>query len=361
VSLTNGPLAPIGSPIVVKFVGRVGDTRLLERQVSVVRPVLQRVRFVFDPQARSYDWLAVYDNLPSLAKERFSARVEILPCPQENTILLTSEPSPIKTYGRAFTSQFGHVISSQETWAIRHSRQAYQQGGLRWLYGIGGRHLQTVDEIAAHLPVIKTRHVSIICSAKRNTQALHRKRLMFSMELARLMPELDLFGRGIRPIDDKAEALDPYRYHVVIENYRAPHHWTEKLADAFLGCTLPFYYGAPNAGDYFPEQSFIAIDLKSPSEVARRIRAAIVDNEYAQRMPFILEARRRVIEEYNMISLIAHHVEAFDRRPYEKMGGRILSQRQSRGAHPLLAVQDFCLRAQVTLRNRLPKPADLHA
>jgi hypothetical protein len=353
VTSTNGPLAPVDPLIVVKFVGRVGDIRLLERQVSLARPFLQHVRFVFDPAARSYDWLAVYDNLPALESERFSARAELLPCPQDNTILLTTEPSPIKTYGRAFTSQFGHVISSQEKWAIRHSRHAHQQAGLRWLYGIGGPCVRTVDEIATHPPIVKSRQVSTICSSKRNTQALHRKRLAFSMELARLMPELDLFGHGIRTIGDKAEALDPYRYHVVIENYRAPHHWTEKLADAFLGCTLPFYCGAPNAADYFPAESFIAIDLKSPSEVARRIRAAIADNEYEQRLPFILEARRRVIEEFNMIALIARRVKAFDRRPYAKIGGCILSQRRARSAHPLLAVQDFCVRTQVRVRNRL--------
>ncbi|MEZ6050382.1 MAG: hypothetical protein R3C02_03185 [Planctomycetaceae bacterium] len=45
--------------------------------------------------------------------------------------------------------------------------------------------------------------------------------------------------------------VSDYRYHVAVENHIAEHHWTEKLADAFLGATLPFYFGCPNASDYF--------------------------------------------------------------------------------------------------------------
>lgn len=146
--------------------------------------------------------------------------------------------------------------------------------------------------------------------------------------------------------------LDPYRYHVAVENHRSPHHWTEKLADAFLGCALPFYFGAPNAADYFPPESFVAIDINRPQETARRIQAAIESGEYEQRLPFILEARRRVIEEYNMIALVANLAKSAEHRPHSAPGGTIASQRAVRFEHPLSAMVDRTRSFAVRLRNR---------
>ena len=56
------------------------------------------------------------------------------------------------------------------------------------------------------------------------------------------MPELDIFGRGIRPINDKSEALNKYKYHIVVENFRTS-PLDRKLSDAFLAECLPFYAG----------------------------------------------------------------------------------------------------------------------
>ena len=85
-----------------------------------------------------------------------------------------------------------------------------------------------------------------------------------------------------------------FRYHIAIENHIAPHHWTEKLADVFLGHSLPFYHGCPNAADYFPADSFIPIDIHQPERVLEIIRQAIDRGEYERRLPAIVESRRRV-------------------------------------------------------------------
>jgi hypothetical protein len=127
--------------------------------------------------------------------------------------------------------------------------------------------------------------------------------------LMQLLPEMHVYGRGARPLDDKAEALDAYRYSVAIENYIGPHHWTEKLADAFLGCTLPFYAGCTNAADYFPAESFIPIDIRDPAGAARVIRQAIADGEYEKRLPSIMEARRRVLFEHNFFAVVSREIE----------------------------------------------------
>lgn len=100
-------------------------------------------------------------------------------------------------------------------------------------------------------PLSKEKVISTICSNKRQRHTLHNKRYKFTKALKARLPALDIYVHGVREMDDKAEALTAYRYHLAIENYRGIHHWTEKLADVFLAAALPFYFGCPNAVDYF--------------------------------------------------------------------------------------------------------------
>ncbi|WP_210387963.1 glycosyltransferase family 10 [Ciceribacter sp. L1K22] len=325
----------------------------LARQILQGFAEQRGLRFTFDPEARDYDWLAVYENLPAAEGERRPVRVEELACPQENTILFTTEPSGIKIYGRTFTRQFGHVVTSQEPFALRHPGRIWSQAGLRWFYGNGSKHLMTADEIRDHFPE-KTRMIGTVCSTKRQGHTLHRLRYDFTQDMAARMPELDVFGRGHRPVDDKAESIDPYKYHIAIENHLAQHHFTEKLSDAFLGLSLPFYFGAPNAADYFPSDSFIAIDIRKPDEALRVMKQAMADGEYEKRLPAIKEARRRVLEDHNIITLIANIVDANPGGSGAKRGGgTIKSQRAARQGHPFLAAGDFAFREILHFRNRV--------
>ncbi|SON56998.1 Glycosyltransferase family 10 (fucosyltransferase) [Hartmannibacter diazotrophicus] len=338
-------------PLVVKFFGRIGNPALLSRQLSA-KP-MDGLTFTFDWDAEDYDWVVIYDNLPADQGKRFSTRIDRLSCPANRTILLTSEPSSIKIYGHRFLRQFGHIASSQEPWAIRHPHHHFRQIGIRWFYGWNGDRLIDKDTLAAMPVPEKTLTVSTVCSSKAQAHTLHARRLIFTQELKKLLPELEVFGHGVRPMDDKAEALDDYRYHVAVENHRSLHHWTEKLADAFLGFTLPFYFGAPNADDYFPPESFIPIDISKPEEVAERIKAAIADNEYEKRLPHILEARRLVLERYNMFAGIGEIIAGAKDEADGLVGSPLRSQRAARKAAPLSALGDFALEGLVKLRNRL--------
>ncbi|MCA9026210.1 MAG: hypothetical protein KDA86_13460 [Planctomycetaceae bacterium] len=103
--------------------------------------------------------------------------------------------------------------------------------------------------------------------------------------------------------------MSDYRYHVAVENHIAEHHWTEKLADAFLGATLPFYFGCPNASDYFPAESFIPIDIRDFDTAVSTIKDAIDSHQYERRLPVILETRRLVLEEINLFSVLSGEIE----------------------------------------------------
>jgi len=271
-------------------------------------PVWGNCHFSFDPAERHYDWLVVYEDLPALPDVPRNERYESLACPAAHTLLTTSEPSSIKHYGIAFTRQFGCVITSQEAWALPHRDRVFSQAGLAWMYGVGSGHERPFDDMVADPPAGKTRDLSMVFSPKRQRHTLHHRRNRFMLQLMDALPEMDVYGRGARALDDKAEALDSYRYHVAIENHIGIHHWTEKLADAFLGLSLPFYCGCTNITDYFPPDSFIAIDMYDPEGAVRSIRAAIAGNEYGQRLPAIIEARRRVMYEYNFFALLSREI-----------------------------------------------------
>jgi hypothetical protein len=260
--------------------------------------------FTFDPDCRDYDWLVVYDDLPRQAAGSKSWWEEDLACAPQRTLLMTTEPSAIKTYGRGFCAQFGWVLTSQEPWALRHPRRIYRQVGLIWFYGLAGER-GTYDHLQQAPPPVKTKTIATVCSAKQMRHTLHHARFAFTNALQQRLPEMEVFGLGVRPIPDKADALDPYQYHVAIENHTALHHWTEKLADPFLGYCLPFYHGCPNAAEYFPEESFIPINILQPAAARERIEKAIRDQEYQKRLPAIIEARRRVLADYSTFAQLS--------------------------------------------------------
>jgi hypothetical protein len=314
-----------------------------ERQLPGADAVWGRCRFLFDPEARDYDWLVVYDDLPPFTSERRSLREEVLACPRQHTLLVTTEPSSIKAYGNAYVAQFGCVLTSQEPWALPHPDRIYSQPGLRWFYGIGSDHLLPYAQLAEMRTPDKSRDVSMVWSGKKERHTWHRRRYEFMRRIREALPGLDVYGRGVRPLDDKAEALDAYRYHIAIENHVSPHHWTEKLADPFLGFALPFYYGCPNVTEYFPEQSLIRIDIEDFDAALATIRDAIAANEYEKRLPHIVEARRRVLEEYNFMAVVAREITQRNALPIASgmASGAVLSRYALRRKHPVIALQQL--------------------
>lgn len=282
-----------------------------------------------------YDWLVVYDDLPCRANERFSTRAERLGCRRENTLLVTTEPATVKTYSTCFLAQFGHVLTSQEPRNIHHPDAIFSQTGLHWFYGIGRNGYVTYDQMKAAPPPQKSGLISTVCSSKQQKHTLHNLRYQFTLKLKEALLELDHFGHGVQRIDDKAEVLDPYRYHLAIENHICPHHWTEKLADPLLGYCLPLYCGCPNVEDYFPPESFIPVDLYDFEASLEDIRAALATGQYEKRLPAIIEARRRVLDEYNLFAVLAGIIEARHTSGGTRDREVILSRRLSRMRHPL--------------------------
>ncbi|MEJ2472089.1 MAG: glycosyltransferase family 10 [Desulfuromonadales bacterium] len=254
-----------------------------------------RCRFTSLPNFRDYDWYVAVDDIPRIQP----SRREVLACPQSNTILVTSEPSTVTRYGRAFARQFAYLLTNQEEPALPHPQAIRAQTGNVWFYG------KSFDEIIQSPLPEKSKLMSTVCSTKQQAHTMHARRYAFTQKLKSHLPELDIFGHGVRYVENKYDALDPYRFHLVVENQIGRHLWTEKLADAFLASTVPIYCGCPNVFDYFPEESVIPIDIHDFSASLQKIRSVIYQpGEYERRLEAVLEARRRVMYEYNLPAML---------------------------------------------------------
>lgn len=336
----------------VKIVSNLPASTWLH-QLPHGEPVWDACEFVFDRDTNDYDWLVVYDDLPARAGETRKTSRELLACPRAHTLLVTTEPSSIKIYGDDYTRQFGAVLTSQPEWALPHPRRIFSQPALHWFYGLGSREIVPFDALAAHAPMQKSCDLSMVYSPKAMRHTLHYRRARFMHELVKMLPELHTFGRETaRPLDDKADCLRDYRYHVAIENYFGEHHWTEKLADAFLGLSLSFYFGCPNAESYFPTESFIRIDIKDSAAACDTIRRAMANREYEKRLPAIIEARRRVLFEYNLFAVLAREIPRLhnNHAPMES-DAAILSRRAMRASSPVVALRDLWGKARGRFRH----------
>ncbi|MFM7084431.1 MAG: hypothetical protein ACKOW3_05445 [Hyphomicrobium sp.] len=152
---------------------------------------------------------------------------------------------------------------------------------------------------------------------------------------------------GKKHLDDKADALDTFRYHLAIENHIALHHWIEKLSDSFLGCTLPFYIGAPNLSDYFPDESFIPLDIFDIKKSANIIKNAIQQKEWERRLPFIIRARELVLNRYGLFQNLEFIIRDLSNRTQKNYtgvhSGTILSAHDARRIRPLYSLYErFC-------------------
>ncbi len=301
--------------IKVKFLHRSSYSdyanQLWIRQFPDKIPLWGKCQFIFDPDSRVYDWLVVYHDMPSQRPGEREKAYEKLACNPANTLHVNYEPSSVTTYGKQYLGQFGHLLSSQELQYTKHPQVIYSQPCLPWHYGrsFSKKYYLTFNQINNLEPERKNEIISTFCSFKNSNYTKHAFRRKFTNNICLKLPELDIFGHGVRHVDDKAKALNPYKYHLAIENHFAIHHWTEKLSDAFLGFSLPIYIGCTNIFDYFPEDSIILGDPSSAVNTFEIITKAIKDNIYNLVFSSIQEARRKVLYEYNLFPTLAKIVE----------------------------------------------------
>lgn len=333
----------------IKVIGGTGSYYCTDsRNVLEHRP---GYTFVYDLCCTDYDWLVVFDELPRVTVGTLVDGCEPLCCPRERTILCTWEPVSIKSYSPAYVRQFGHLLTNRPPEAENHPHYHLGRGYYLWFNGRTHRENSQIG-----MPP-KTKLISAVCSSKRMRHTKHYARYQLVEGLTRAIPEIEWYGHGVRPFGRKFEVQDPYKYHVVVENHISTHHWTEKLADAFLSGCLPFYAGDPSIFEVFPEDSLIPIPMDDPEEAVRIVKSALASGEYERRREAVEEARRLVLDKYNfwdqVIALVEAEKDQFVASTYPPRPALIRNRVELR-RHSIAAVcQDLWLHVSRDVRKRL--------
>jgi hypothetical protein len=266
----------------------------LMRQTPGGRGEWEGIRFTLDAVPEC-DYVVALNYPPA----QFEVRV-----PPSNVWAIAQEPPdayhrPIHRPGKVFT----RVFTSDSS--VRGARYEPSHPALPW-------HVdKTLDQLRSIDPPEKTGALSWITSALGKLPG-HRARLSFLQRLQGEV-EFDLYGRGFNPIEDKWEGLAPYRYSIAVENHINPWYWSEKLFDCFLSWTLPIYSGCPRIEEYFPAEAMIRIDLSDPLAIDR-IKDVLAADPWPERVDAIDEARRRLLERYQLFPFLARQIRAHSSR-----------------------------------------------
>lgn len=227
-------------------------------------------------------------------------------CPPENTVFVTCEPPEIRKYNNRFADQFAWVVSCHE---FRHRGLIRSQQGHPWFVGVDAeddfRAVFNYDSLPEIESIEKPYVMSTVISSKAVTPA-HKQRLAFAKRLKeRLGDRFHLLGRGHKLVDDKWDAVAPYRFHLAMENAVHPNYMTEKIVDAFLGGAFPVYFGCPNVADYLPEGSFLAIDIFDTDRAIQQVCDAIDQNLDLQQRAMVAESRTIIRDELNLFAMLS--------------------------------------------------------
>ncbi len=267
------------------------DSPDLKRQTPGGMGIWNEVRFTTDPVEKC-DYVIVLNH----ARD---GEVVTVNCPPSNIWALIQEPPNeflepmhhgIDAYRRIYTT-------SED---LRGNRFVQSQTALPW-------HVEKdYDFLLTCKPPVKERDISCITSSLTNWGG-RRARVEFLERIRGRIP-FDLYGRGFTYIDDKWDALAPYRYSIAIENYRTAYYWTEKIADCFLSWTMPIYCGCTKISQYFPEESMLCVEIDDPVSAIEKIKEALAQERWKKNLDAIKHARELILNKYQFFPFITSEI-----------------------------------------------------
>jgi hypothetical protein len=227
-------------------------------------------------------------------------------CSPDRTLFVAFEPETIHRSNVEFLNQFAAVLTTQSD--TRHPYVINSHVGHQWYAGV--RFPDLVPEYnytsLRNLQITKNEEkISVIMSTKTMSNG-HEYRLKVLEKLKKEMPgKIDVYGKGFNEVPDKLLAIAPYKYHLAFENSYINDYWTEKLADTFIGWSLPLYWGCPNIEEYFSKASLIRLPEDNITDTVALVKKAVEMREYEKRKDDIAQARAAVLEHYNTFAVIS--------------------------------------------------------
>lgn len=230
-------------------------------------------------------------------------------CSPDRTLFVAFEPETIHRSNFEFLDQFAAVLTTQSN--TQHPCVINSHVGHQWYAGVRFPDLapqynyDSLRSLLVEKKEGKEGKISVIMSTKTMSSG-HEYRLKVLEKLREVMPgQIDVFGKGFNEVPDKLHAIAPYKYHLAFENSYINDYWTEKLADTFIGWSLPLYWGCPNIEDYFLKESLIRLPENNINETVTIIKRTLKNREYEKRKDDIGRARAAVLEHYNTFAVIS--------------------------------------------------------
>ncbi len=289
-------------PILVRIDADWSTSDLL-RQTPSGKGIWQAIQFTTEP-VEECDLMVMINN-----RKLDTVRTR---CAPGNVWAIMQEPYIPQLYDwmteghECYARVFTHAIPSSNPKYVR------SQPAGPWCVGL------SYDELRAADRPVKSRGTSWIASSLSFLPG-HRYRNHLQRYLLKHEPGLvDVFGRGIRPIPRKWEALAPYRFSLAIENSVGGDLWTEKVADCFLSWTVPIYKGCTNLEQYFPKDSFVRIESDDPAAVCGTIRSLLESDEWERRLAAVEQARELVLSRYQIFPYLTHLIAEYGLDPGPK-------------------------------------------
>jgi hypothetical protein len=155
----------------------------------------------------------------------------------------------------------------------------------------------------------KKNNIVWVTSNQRSSQG-HQKRMCF-LDNIKDLPFVNLYGRGIKHVEDKWDVLSEAKYAIAYENFQSDYYWTEKIIDCFLSFTMPLYFGCNNIGSFFPKGSYIQIDPKD-KHIRLFLEEIVKSSKWEENLDAISEARDLVLNQYNLFPFLSDKIKSFE-------------------------------------------------
>jgi hypothetical protein len=163
--------------------------------------------------------------------------------------------------------------------------------------------------------------ISTVLSAKYQDPG-HKKRIDFVKYLDKISLSVDVYGtdlgyknyKGGLPYHTKDNGLMQYRYHFQVENQSIENYFTEKLIDGILSFCLVFYSGHKSVMKHIDPRAYIYLELNDFEHDADIIKQAIANHEYEKRLPYIIAAREKILDEMQFFPRLEREIELVEEK-----------------------------------------------
>lgn len=270
--------------------------------------------FKFDDDCKECDYWFVWGGIP--------AEIEWLStkCDKKNVYFIVEEAHALRQYADRFLDQFAGVLTYRTD--IQHKKKIdIGHEFMSWQLS------KSFDDLQSETPILKSKAISVVCSNEFFLPG-HRVRFAFVNRLiGHFKDKIDFFGRGLNPIDDKWDALAPYKYSICIENSQMNGYFTEKIFECYMAHCMPVYCGAPDIGKYFDERSFFEIDVNDYIGSIKKIEQLLEEDPYDSIANLLIEQKKKYLKKYHILPFIADFISKRMVVPFEKENVKIYNER----------------------------------